>query len=80
MDENQFMEFLVMNPEVSYIWADHHQLQVTANLYNTTVQVLTVDEHGNTQNVTLHPVMTRQDSSVPDIQIMFSMLSHVSTI
>ena len=29
------------------MWADHHQLQVTSNVYNTTVQVLTIDEKGN---------------------------------
>ena len=47
MNPQEFLEFLVLNPEVSYMWADHHQLQVTANLYNTTVQVLTVDEYNN---------------------------------
>ena len=45
--ETEFLEFLVLNPEVSYMWADHHQLLVTANQYNTTVQVLTIDQHGN---------------------------------
>ena len=44
-----FLEFLVLNPEDSYMWSDHPQLQVTANLYNTTVQVLTIDEHGNSR-------------------------------
>ena len=43
----EFLQFLVLNPEASHMWADHHQLHVTANLYNTTVQVLTIDERGN---------------------------------
>ena len=30
-NEREFLEFLVLNPEVNYMWADHHQLQVTAN-------------------------------------------------
>ena len=46
-DEDEFLTFLILNPEVSYMWADHQQLQVTANLYNTTVQVLMIDEKGN---------------------------------
>ena len=46
-NQYEFLEFLVLNPDASHMWADHHQLQVTANLYNTTVQVLTIDERGN---------------------------------
>ena len=42
----EFLQFLVLNPDSSYMWADHHQLQVTCNLYNTTIQVLTIDSNG----------------------------------
>ena len=42
----EFLQFLVLNPDVSFIWADHHQLQVTCNLYNTIIQVLTIDANG----------------------------------
>ena len=45
--ENYFREFLILNPEVSYMWADHHQLLVTANQYNTSVQVLTINQNGD---------------------------------
>ena len=44
--EQDFLEFLVLNPEASYMWADHHQLQVTSNLYNTNIQVLTINDKG----------------------------------
>ena len=46
-NSDEFLQFLVLNPEASYMWADHHQLQVTANVYNTSVQVLTIDDRGN---------------------------------
>ena len=46
---------LWLSPDVSYMWADHHQLQVTANLYNTPVQVLKIDEHGNGSLVSFKP-------------------------
>ena len=43
-NSDKFLQILVLNPEASHMWADHHQLQVTANLYSTTVQVPTMRE------------------------------------
>ena len=67
MNPQEFLEFLVLNLDVSYMWADHHQLQVTANLYNSTLQVLTVDEHNNGSLL--------QESFKPDLRLAkFSLL------
>ena len=44
--DKEFLQFLVLNPDVSFMWADHHQLAVTCNLYNTKIQVLTIDSKG----------------------------------
>ena len=77
--ENEFLEFLILNPEVSYMWADHHQLLVTANHYNTVVQVLTINENGEgsllQETIRPNPVLspysllpqTRSDGEAVDI-------------
>ena len=62
-NDKEFLEFLVFNPEVSYMWADHHQLAVTCNLYNTTVQVLTIDEFG--EGSLLHETITPDPKLAP---------------
>ena len=46
-DEKSFIEFLVENPESSFMWGDHQQLQITANRYNVKINVLTIDSKGN---------------------------------
>ena len=77
--ENEFLEFLILNPKVSYMWADHHQLLVTANQYNTVVQVLTINENGEgsllQETIRPNPVLspysllpqTRSDGEAVDI-------------
>ena len=41
------LEFSVLNPDVSYMWADHHQLQVTSNLYNVNIQIIIINKKGD---------------------------------
>ena len=45
-NEREFLEFLIMNQEASFVWAGHLQLQITAKYYQTKVHVLSVDSKG----------------------------------
>ena len=45
--EEDFHKYLIENPESNYMWGDHQQLQITANRYNVSINVLTIDMGGN---------------------------------
>ena len=46
-NEEEFKHFLANNPQASYMWGDHQQLQITSNIYQAKVNVLTIDSKGN---------------------------------
>ena len=91
----EFLDFLAMNKEVSFMWADHHQLAVTCNLYNTTVQVLTIDEKGEGsllhEHITPDPVLAPyslipptkpngQKVDVPDLWLLYTNGNHYDAL
>ena len=46
-NKEEFKNFLADNPQASYMWGDHQQLQITSNIYQAKVNVLTIDSRGN---------------------------------
>ena len=45
-DEESFHKYLYENPESNYMWGDHQQLQITANMYNVKIDILMIDNEG----------------------------------
>ena len=48
----QFKLYLQTNPNASLMWADHVQLQITANMYNITTHLLVASNEGNVYTFT----------------------------
>ena len=46
-NEKEFLAYLSGDPESNYMWGDHQQLQITANLYNVKINILSIDGEGN---------------------------------
>ena len=45
-NEEEFLQFLIINQDSSFMWSGHLQLQITANCYQVNVQVLSVNSRG----------------------------------
>ena len=46
-NKEEFNHFLAKNPDASYMWGDHQQLQITSNRYQAKVNVLNIYPKGN---------------------------------
>ena len=44
--KDKFHEYLLSNPHSSHMWADHIQLQITANMFNVTTKLLVTSGEG----------------------------------
>ena len=53
--KDEFKEFLENNKEAPMMWGDEMQLQITANMHNVTVKVLTVSPDGKASVRTIKP-------------------------
>ena len=65
-NHEEFLKFLIMNQEASFMWSDHLQLQITANCYQVKVQVLSVNSKGEGS--------IQKDPFVPDSRLQKSSL------
>ena len=45
-NEQSFHKYLWENPESNYMWGDHQQLQITSNMYNVKINILTINHNG----------------------------------
>ena len=45
-NDKNFHKYLLDNPDSNFMWGDHQQLQITANLYNVRINILTINQDG----------------------------------
>ena len=45
-NDTNFHKYLLDNPESNSMWGDHKQLQITANMYNGRLNILTINHDG----------------------------------
>ena len=62
-DETEYLEFLAKDPRSGWLWMDHQDLKVVANIYQINVHILTVGVEG------MDEPRARWSHLVPDILI-----------